>query len=147
MYEPKKYLTMQVASEVLAEFEWPERYVLEDWSPDGIAMIFPKCTLIFSEGFESDMDLVFSAEDTGLDETLTLTDALLAIRSTSDPASLPPAPALIRDHIPHASLEKVKIGIRNLSMLILTYLPSCMLGDFSWVGAYRAFKSGAGAPA
>src|SRR5262249_47863861 len=119
----------------------------EDWSPDGIAMVFPKCTLIFSEGFESDMDLVFSAEDTGLDETLTLTDALLAIRSTSDPASLPPAPALIREHIPHASLEKVKLGIRNLSMLILTYLPSCMLGDFSWVGTYKAFKSGAGAPA
>lgn len=141
MYEPKKYLTMQVASEVLAEFEWPERYVLEDWSPDGIAMVFPKCILIFSEGFESDMDLVFSAEDTGLDEMLTLTDALLAIKSTSDPVSLPPAPPLIREHIPHASLEKVKIGIRNLSMLILTYLPSCMLGDFRWVETYKAFKS------
>lgn len=132
---------MQVASEVLAEFEWPGPYVLEDWLPDGIAMVFPKCTLIFSEGFESDMDLTFSPEDTGLDEALTLTDALLAIRSASDAASLPPAPPLIRKHIPHASLEKVTIGIRNLSMLILSYLPSSMLGDFRWVEIYKASKS------
>jgi hypothetical protein len=128
-----------MASEVLEEFKWPAPYVLEDWLPDGVAMIFPRCTLMFSEGFESDMDLTLFAPEAGADEIVTLTDFLLALRASANDADLPPEPALIRTHVPHASSEKVKIGIRNLSLLALTFARHCMLGDFSWVESYKAF--------
>jgi len=140
MYEPQKFLTVEMASEVLKEFEWPAPYVLEDWLPDGVAMVFPKCTLMFSEGFESDMDLTLSAPDAGADEVVTLTDYLLMLRATTDRESLPPEPTLIREHIPHASQEKVKIGLRNLAALSLTFARHCMLGEFSWMESYRAFR-------
>lgn len=132
---------MQVASEVLSEFAWPAPYTLEDWLPDGIAMVFPRCTLLYAEGFESDMALKFLPDDTGLDDTLTLTHALLALKAAPDRANLPPDPPLINDVTPAASLDKVKNGIRDLSTLVLTYLRPCLLGDFSWVEAYKAFAA------
>jgi hypothetical protein len=146
MYNPRDYLTEKVAAEVLAEFQWPAPYQLDDCLPDGIAVIFPKCTLLFSEGFESDMELYFSPEDTGFDESITLTGALISLREI-DPARLGPNPPLIDKHIPGASLEKVQIGIRNLSMLMLAHLPTCMLGDFSWLEAYKAYRARAAATA
>jgi hypothetical protein len=140
MYKPKRYLTEQVVSETLSEFEWPVRYTIEDRLPDGIAVVFPRCRLVFAEGFESDMTLAFLPEDTGLDETLTLTHVLLALKSAPDGANMPPAPTLINDHALLASVDKVKNGIRDLSTLVLTYLRPCLLGDFGWVEAYRAFR-------
>lgn len=141
MYEPQKFLTVEMASEVLKEFEWPAPYVLEDWQPDGIAMVFPKCTLMFSEGFESDMDLTLSVPDARADEIVTLTDYLLMLRATTDRESLPPEPTLIRKHVPHASPEKVKIGLRNLAVLSLAFARHCMLGDFNWMENYRSFRA------
>lgn len=140
MYEAKRYLTVQVASEVLSEFEWPAAYTLIDRLPEGVAMVFPKCTPVFSEGFESDMTLRFLPVDTGLKETVTLRHAVVAIKSIHDREHLPPAPALIGDPNPYASLDKVKNGIRDLSTLVLTYLRPCLLGDFSWVEVYKTFK-------
>jgi hypothetical protein len=46
MYAPKKHLTEAVLAEVLAEFEWPAPYTLEDWQPDGIGVLFPTCILV-----------------------------------------------------------------------------------------------------
>lgn len=140
MYEPKRYLTMQLASEVLSEFEWPVAFTLEDRLPDGIAMVFPGCTPVFSEGFESEMMLKFLPDDTGLKETVTLRHAVVALKTIHDREHLPPAPALINDPSPVASLDKVKNGIRDLSTLVLTYLRPTLLGDFSWVEVYKAFK-------
>ena len=140
MYEPKRYLTMQLVSEVLSEFEWPADFTLEDRLPEGIVMVFARCTPIFSEGFESEMMLKFSPGDTGLKETVTLRHAVMALKTVHERESLPPAPALINDPSPFASLDKVKNGIRDLSTLVLTYLRPSLLGDFSWVEVYRAFK-------
>lgn len=140
MYEPERYLTMQIASEVLSEFEWPTAFKLEDRLPDGIAMAFPRCTVVLSEGFESEMMLRFLPGDTGLKETVTLRHILVALKSVHGREGLPPVPALINDCSPLASLDKVKNGIRDLSMLLLTYLRPCLLGDFSWVEMYRTFK-------
>jgi hypothetical protein len=138
MYDPPKFLTMEVLAAIAAEFEWPAPYTLEDDLPDGILMRFPASNLYFTEGFESEMSLKFLTEDTGADETLTLGDAFRAIQS--DPARFgsPPEPALDETHLPTASLAKVQLGLRNLCKLVLTYFRPCLLGDFSWVDAYRA---------
>lgn len=51
-------------------------YTLDDWQPDGIAVVFPACTLVIVESFESEMELEFSEEDTGVEYSLSLTHAL-----------------------------------------------------------------------
>lgn len=140
MYDPQKFLTVPVLEQVLAEFQWPVPYTLENELPDGIAMVFPHCTLMFSEGFESDMRVLFSPADTGVKQSLSLGHALMALRSAPDRAGLLPEPSLIGDTAGPASLEKVKNGIRDLSTLLLTYLKPCLLGDFSWVQTYKALK-------
>ena len=79
MYMPKDYMTPEVLAEELAKFEWPAPYTLEDDRPDGIAMVFPRCNLYFEEGFESDMELFFLAEDTSLDNAVSLTDVVVSM--------------------------------------------------------------------
>ena len=140
MYEPQKFLTVAVASEVLRQLEWPAPYVFEDWLPDGVAMVFPKCTLMFSEGFESDMYLTLSARDTAAEDVAALTDFLMLLRATVDRTSLPPEPTLVGDHIPQASRVKVENGIHNLALLALVFARHCILGDFSWMESYTAFR-------
>jgi hypothetical protein len=139
MYEPQKFLTVALASEVLQKLEWPVPYVFEDWLPDGVAMVFPNCTLMFSEGFESDMDLTLSSPDAAPDVVL-LTDFLLMLRATADRKSRPPEPTLTGTHIPQASREKVESGLHNLALLALTFAHHCILGDFSWMESYSAFQ-------
>lgn len=141
MYDPKRYLTMQAAEEVLSEFRWPAPYMLENELPDGIAMVFPRCTIMFSEGFESEMNALFSPAETGVQDPLSVGHALLTLRSGPGQANLPPEPPLIRDTIGPASLDKVKNGIRDLSTLLLTYLRPCLLGDFGWVEDYKALRA------
>jgi hypothetical protein len=47
MYNPQTYLTKEVLSEVLAEFTWPDEYIIneEDCTVDGIKIRFPKCII------------------------------------------------------------------------------------------------------
>lgn len=138
MYNPPTFLTVALLADVVGEFEWPAPYVLEDDLPDGIAVVFPRCTLYFSEGFESHMTLKFLSEDTGLDRSVTLTEVLVALRSFEE---LPDV-ELIRDPTPHATLDKVRNGIRDLCTLVLTHLRPTLLGDFSWVDIYRRYVAG-----
>ena len=137
MYTPPVFMTMDVLAGVLAEFEWPAPYTLEDELPDDIWMNFPKCHLGFSEGFESEMRVVFSTEDTHTDSNLTLDSAIVALQST--PGFVDPYPnlKLIKYFSPQASLVKVQNQLRDLCTLILAYLQPCILGDFSWVESYR----------
>lgn len=148
MYNPPTFMTMEVLSEVLSEFQWPAAYILEDELPDGIAMEFPNCRLLFSEGFESDMRLIFPASHTGMKPSLDLTDALIAIRSDPKYAANVirlNAAKLRPDHI-SASLDKVTDGIRDLCILLLAALPECILGDFRWVESYKAYQARAEKP-
>jgi hypothetical protein len=139
MYHPDKYMTVDVLAEVLSEFDWPAPYTLEDDLPDGIVMRFPRSNLYFSEGFESDMGLQFLTSDTQTDTNLELGHALSVIAPQSQrDRNQPLAPNLINDDPPHASLEKVKNGIRDLSTIALTHLKPVILGDFSWVEKYKA---------
>lgn len=143
MYEPQQFLTMQTAQEVLAEFAWPAPYTLENELPDGVAMVFPRCTLMFAEGFGGEMRVLFSPADTGVPDRLSLGHALMALRSAPGAEALPPEPPLIRDIAGPGSVDKVKNGIRDLSTLLLTYLVPCLLGDFSWVRTYQALRANA----
>ena len=139
MYTPKTYMTQEVLSQVLSEFEWPAPYALEDWLPDGIAMVFPKCNLFFMEGFEGSMLLEFLAEDTGLDASVTLKEVLLALRSSSAQTGAFDTPGLIRDLSPYPSVDVVKNRLRDLCKIVLTHFRTCLLGDFSWVERYKAY--------
>jgi len=137
MYSPPTFLTPEVLAEVLAEFPWPAPYTLEDDRPDGIEVRLPRCHLYVTEGFESNMELKFLPESTGLDHSVPVADALAALRE--DPArSLPPRPTLIDFFSPHASLDKVKNEVRDLCTLLFTYFRSSLDGDFEWVATYRA---------
>jgi hypothetical protein len=130
MYDPPKFLTVELLSALLEEFTWPEEYTLEDELPDGIFMVFPACNLLFTEGFESEMGLQLVPADTGLDHNVTLAHALQVLRARP---GAPPRPTLINHVSPAASLDKVKNGVRDLCTLALAYLGPCIRGDFSWV--------------
>ena len=139
MYNPETYLTLDLVSTIVSKYEWPAPYTLEDDLPDGVIMRFPKCSLYFSEGFESDMDLNFLPQDTGTDIVLGFTHALLALvpEAERDP-NKPLTPVLTGDDSPGASLDKVKNGLRDLCTIALYHLKPCLLGDFSWVATYQA---------
>ena len=130
---------MDVLAQVLSERDWPAPYKLEDGLPDNIAVVFPKCTLYFEEGFEGDMDVSFSADDTGLDSDVRLHDVLVSMGGVGDRT-----PGLINQFAPAASLDKVKNGIRDLCTILLTHFRPSLTGDFSWVEKYRAYKAGTG---
>jgi hypothetical protein len=136
MYNPPSFLTPEVLAQVLAAFPWPATYVLEDDRPDGIEIRLPRCHLYATEGFESNMDLKFLPESTGLDVSVSVVDAITAL--CADPhRTLPQRPKLIACFSPQASLEKVKNELRDLLTLLFTYLEPSLHGDFDWVSAYR----------
>lgn len=139
MYDPPKHLSPAVLSEVMAEFPWTTCYTLKvDF--DGIEVRLPRCHLYVTEGFESEMDLAFLPESTGLDEMVSIGDALRAL--SADPArALPPEPKLINFFGPEASLEKVKSDLHDLFTLLFTYFRPSLEGDFSWTTTYRAWVS------
>ena len=142
MYHPKQYMTMEVLSGVLAEFEWPVPYTLEDELPDGIVMSFPRSHLFFVEGFEGDVSLQFLPEDTGTGRAYKLVHALSILVPESERNGSPITPNLIEDESPYASLDKVKNGLRDLCTIALTHLRPCIAGDFSWVAAWEASSKG-----
>jgi hypothetical protein len=137
--DPPRFLTPEVLAAVLAEFLWPAPYTLKaDF--DGIEVCLPRCHLYVTEGFESDMDLAFLPETTGLEDIVSVGDALRALEADPDRA-LPPEPKLINFFGPEASLEKVQNNARDLLTLLFTYFRPSLEGDFGWVAAYRAHNS------
>jgi hypothetical protein len=130
MYNPPKYLTPAVLADVMAEFSWPAPYTLKP-DFDGIEIDLPHCHLYVTEGFESEMDLAFLPQNTGLDDTISVGDALRALSHDAS-RTLPPEPKLINFFGPEASLEKVKNQLRDLFTLLFTYFRSALEGDFDW---------------
>lgn len=139
MYDPPKYLTPAVLVEVMTEFPWPAPYTLKP-DFDGIEVDLPRCHLYVTEGFESDLDLAFLPESTGLDGMVSISDVLRVL--SADPRSaLPPEPKLIDFFGPGASLEKVKSGLHDLFTLLFTYFRPSLEGDFDWTKIYRSSTS------
>jgi|GEM_PF-3020444 len=137
MYNPPTFLTPELVTEVLSERTWPAPFTLDDDRPDGIEVRLPRCHLYISEGFESDMSLRFLADSTGLDRTVSVGEALFALRN--DPSrTLPPDPPLINMFAPGASEEKVRNELRDQLTLLFTFFRSSIDGDFDWIPSYRA---------
>src|SRR5262249_432771 len=112
MYDPPRFLTPAVLAEVMAEFSWPAPYTLKS-DFDGIEVDLPRCHPYVTEGFESETDLAFLPESTGLDEMVSVGDALRS--KIADPnTTMPPEPKLINFFSPEASLAKVKNDLRDL---------------------------------
>jgi hypothetical protein len=140
MYSPPTFLTPEVLLEVLAEFPWPGPYTVQDDRPDGIEVRLPRCHLYVTEGFESNMELKFLPATTGLSRSVSVAEALDALRK--DPArTLPPRPKLLDYFSPHASLDKVKNELRDLCTLLFAYFRPSLVGDFDWIEAYRTHGS------
>jgi hypothetical protein len=143
MYNPPTFLTRQILDEILSEFKWPAPYTIGDDSctADGVDVRFPKCTLFFVEGFESEMSLYFSHVETKTEYALTLFTAIhyvLDPQAKQDPNFQ--EPKLTGYFEPAASLEKVKNGLRDICLLLQTYLLPCIEGDFSWVEKYKKLQ-------
>lgn len=144
MYSPEQFLTVEVLERILAEYTWPLPYRLEDELPDGVVVSFPKSHLMFSEGFEGDMELIFLPEDTGVQQSLKLEHALLTLYPFDGKNHVPELPGLIKDGSPHASLKKVENGIRDICHILLNLLVDVIRGDFSWVEQYLKMQEGKG---
>jgi len=133
----KSYLTMDLLREVLAEFEWPAPYELEDDLPDGIVVAFPHCHLYISDDYLGDVYLRFLTEDTGTEEMLELGHAMDAFVPQPRFGDPPSTPGLINDRSVYGSVEKVRNNLRDLCTVLLTHLRPVLLGDFSWAQSYR----------
>jgi hypothetical protein len=133
MYTPPTFLTVGVVADVMAEFDWPAPYTLEE-DEDGVVIRFPHAGLHVIEGFESEMWMTLLREYTGLDRNVDLVDALVALRAERELAEV----ALIDDPEPYATLLKVRNGIRDLCTLALAHFRGWIAGaDDSWVEVYR----------
>ena len=144
MYNPPEFFTVEVLSEIVAEFTWPVSYTLDDSYPDYIIVKFPKSNLCFYEGFESDMGLFFLNSDTkiGNKPNLKLFDALhYVLRPEAKARGDFKEVTLTGYSSPFASLEKVKNGIRDICILVQAYLLPCVEGDFTWVERYQVAVS------
>lgn len=139
MYNPPTFLTKEVLAEVLAEFSWPAPYTLHH-GLDGIEVWLPRCHLCVMEGFESDMDLAFLSESTGLESMVSVGDALRVLETDPDRV-MPPEPKLIDFFGGYASLDKVKNEVRDLLTLLFTYFRPSLEGDFGWTAYYREHAS------
>lgn len=144
MYQSERYMTLEVAAEVVARFAWPAPYVLEDELPDGIVVAFAACRLLLVEGFESDALIKFLPEDTGLDHAIELSAALHAVASEAERAGAPlPRPdlGLFNDASIPGSLAKLRHGVHDQCAIVLAYFRPSVVGDFRWVEAYKAHRA------
>jgi hypothetical protein len=140
--KPERFLTVERLGKIASEFDWPEAYSLRDDWPDGVIMGFPKSSLYFREGPDGEMGLEFLSEDTGIDDVLSLIDALTVLVPNYETSPDPfPHLNLNNDTSIYASSEKVENGIRDICILLNEYLIPHIQGDFSWVKKYLASVS------
>jgi hypothetical protein len=140
MYNPPTYLTSETLNQILAEFSWPSAFEIreEDCTVDGIKVRFPKCIVYFREGFESDISFYLAnpiLKDIKYWSSFDLIHYVYepAIRNTPSFKE----PALNNFFSPFASLEKVENGLRDICILIKTYLYPCIDGDYSLIEEYN----------
>lgn len=107
-------------------------------------MKFAKCSFLFVEGFESEIDVKFFNEQTNRDDnqsSLSIGHALMVLEHEAKKQNEFIEPELSNFFSPEASYEKVAHGVRNMCKLILAYLIPCIKGDFSWVEEYEKIRN------
>jgi hypothetical protein len=141
MYHPKSYFSINILKQVLDNYNWLSKYTLQETNSGDVIIRFPKCSVIISEGFESNMNAYFPNSETKRNDkqsTLNLFDAVDAVKSIRELENdfIPPK-ELVQYFDIEPSLEKVKQGLNNICILLQTYLLPCIEGDFSWVEEYN----------
>jgi hypothetical protein len=146
MYYPPNYLNREILEKILSEYEWPASYTIgdDDCPFDGIEVVFPKCSLFFREGSSGDIDILFSHLQTNTDYGLSISHAVYYVfRPELIKNSEFKEPEYYDTSYPFTSIEKVENGVRNMCILLQTFLLSCIKGDFSWVEKYKIAISNA----
>jgi hypothetical protein len=142
MYNPETFFNMKVLKEVLSNYDWSIEYELLETNTEAIILKFPKCSIVISEGFESNMNAHFLNFQTGrnnIQHSLSLFDAVNVYKPIFEKNDVFKEPErLIRNLEVEPSLDKVKDGLHNICLLLKTYLSLCIEeGDFSWVDEYN----------
>ena len=136
-----KYLTIEVMSEILAEFSWPAPYVFDDSSPIAVVVIFPKSEFLFLEDFENNIHLHLSNDNTKKNQkfSYSLVEAMTILIPEAKMNKGFHEPEFIDNSSELPSLERVKTDLRSLCIIMQTYLLPSIQGDFSWVERYDAY--------
>jgi hypothetical protein len=140
MYYPETFFNMNILKNILEEYNWPLEYTLQETNGGDVIIIFPKCRIVISEGFESNMYAYFPNVEIGrsnIQSNLKIFDAievLKPIRELTEGFVEPKG--LVKNLEVEPSQEKVKQGLHNICILLQTYLLPCIEGDFSWVEDY-----------
>lgn len=137
MYNRNSFFNIEILKEVLSDYQWPAEYTLEEVEAGNVLLHFPKCKILFSEGFDSKMNAYFLNSEIGREEwkgSLKIFDAVRILKpiKEKEPGFKQPT-GLIRflDEVP--SEQKVRDGLNNIIILLQAYLLSCIQGDFSWL--------------
>ena len=137
MYNPESFFDIEILEEVLSNYDWSSNYTLEKVGAGSIKLRFPKCSIVFSEGFESNMNAYFLNSETNRDKdkaSLKVVDAVQVLKPTKEKESGFIPPKNIKRFLEvEPSKQKVKDGLNNICILLQTYLLECIQGDFSWV--------------
>lgn len=134
-YDDIEFMTLEMVYEILSEFSWPAVYELEDGLPDYICVQFPECGLTFNLGFEGRIHLRMWSKNE-INNWHSLDSALLVLKEEADDNVTEPVLRAYHSEVP--STEKAQHDIRNICILLQTYLLPTILGDFSWVERYNA---------
>jgi len=143
MYNPPTFLTKEILIQVLNVFEWPASYEIheEDCSIDGIEVKFPKCTLYFEEGFESEMRLSLANPLSVKNKYWTAFDLIHYIYAPICENSPNFQKPNYRNYFSaYATKEKVIFGLMDLCLSLQTYLLPCIKGDFSLANNIEMYK-------
>lgn len=128
MNPSQRYLTISRLSEILAEYDWPDTYTIEDDMPDGIMVAFSRSAFYFVEESDGCIQIRFLPRDTKGHPGLHIGHALMVLAPNLDLSRYD-----TQGNGPFSSMIKVHTNVKTCCDVLLTYLRPVILGDFSWV--------------
>ncbi len=132
------FLTPILLEKIVAEYQWPIDYTIEDDDPDGVIMEFPNCGLIFSDDCDGGVDVRFFPEHTNTSYNLHIFHAMqVFVPENKRSNGKIPGLKAIPISSPFPSLDNTTNGIRNACTILTQYLTPVIQGDFTWVDEYR----------
>ncbi|MFN3851285.1 MAG: hypothetical protein ACK4NY_17750 [Spirosomataceae bacterium] len=139
MMKTERILTPDLLNDILSEFTWGVPFSIVDDFPDPIIVNFPRCTLFFSEDTydNHEINLRFDYSQTETEYNLTLFDALHYVFIPEAKRNINFTEPILYMYVEGDKVENVKVSVRNICILLKTYLTDCINGDFSWVDRYK----------
>lgn len=133
------FFSIDILTQILDQYDWPAEYKLEEGVSGNIKVLFPNCTFIFSEGYESSMSAYFLNSEIGRSDmqySLTIFDAIRTFSDKELNSDLKKNKGFNEYIEPEASKEKIIKGLQNICILLQTYLLPCIKGNFNWLEEY-----------